>query len=103
MFPDDPMLKEGAMLIKERLSKDELATFTASNNWLEKFKQTYLISETWITDPVNDIPKMTFQSWIERLPELTSGYELRNIWNMDELGFFSMNYGKKPCWEIEKM
>ena len=32
---------------------------------------------------------MTIQSWIERLPELTeltSGYELRNIWNMDELG-----------------
>ena len=23
---------------------------------------------------------------LERLPELTSGYELRNIWNMDELG-----------------
>ena len=79
MFPDVPMLKEGAMLIKERLSKDELATFTASNNWLEKFKQTYVISETWITDPVNDIPKMTFQLWIERLPELSSGYELRNI------------------------
>ena len=82
------MLKEGAMLIKERLNKDELATFTASNGWLEKFKQTYGLSETRITDPVDDIPKMIFQSWIERLPELTSGYELRNIWNMDELGFF---------------
>ena len=31
---------------------------------------------------------MTIQSWIERLPELTSGYELRNIWKMDELGLF---------------
>ena len=37
-FSDDPMLEEGAMLIKERLNKDELATFTASNGWLEKFK-----------------------------------------------------------------
>ena len=31
---------------------------------------------------------MTIQSWIERLPELTSDYDLRNIWNMDELGLF---------------
>ena len=31
---------------------------------------------------------MTIQSWIERLPELTSSYELRNIWNIDELGLF---------------
>ena len=88
VFPDGPMLKEEAMLIKERLNKDELATFTASNGWLEKFKQTYGLRETRITGEVDDILKMTFQSWIERLPELTSGYNLRNIWNMDELGFF---------------
>ena len=31
---------------------------------------------------------MTIRSWIERLSELTSGHELRNYWNMDELGFF---------------
>ena len=30
VFPDGPMLKEEAMLIKERLNKDELDTFTAS-------------------------------------------------------------------------
>ena len=32
-----------------------------------------------ITGEADDIPKITIQSWIERLPELTSGYELRNI------------------------
>ena len=37
---------------------------------------------------MDDIPKMTMQSWIERPPELTSGYELRNIWNMNELVLF---------------
>ena len=31
---------------------------------------------------------MTIQSWIERLPEQTSGYKLRNIWNMDEQSVF---------------
>ena len=61
MFPDDPMLKEKAMLIKERLNKDELAAFTASDCWLEKFKQTYRLRETGEAD---DIPKMTIQSLI---------------------------------------
>ena len=79
MFPDGLMLKEEAMFIKERLNKNELATFTASNGWLKKFKQTYELCETMITSEVDDIPKMTIQSWIEYLPELTSGYELRNI------------------------
>ena len=87
-FQMAPMLTEEAMLIKERLNKDELATFTVSNGWLGKFKQTYGLRETRITGEADDIPKMTIQSWIERLPELTSGYELGNIWNMDELGLF---------------
>ena len=32
------MLKEEAMVIKERLNKDDLTSFTASNGWLEMFK-----------------------------------------------------------------
>ena len=88
IFPDGPMLKEEAMLIKARLNRDELAAFTASNGWLEKFKQTYGLRETRITGEVDDIPRMIIQSWIERLPELTAEYELKDIWNMDELGLF---------------
>ena len=62
------MLKEEAMLIKERLNKDDLATFIASNGWLEKFKQTYGLCETRITGEADDIPRMTIQSWVESLP-----------------------------------
>ena len=83
-----PMLKEEAMLIKARLNRNELAPFTASNGWLGKFKQTYGLPETRITGEVDDIPRMTIQSWIERLPELTAEYKLKDIWNMDELGLF---------------
>ena len=61
------MLKEKTMLIKERLNKDELALFTASDGWLEKFKQAYGLREVRITGEADDIPKMTIQSWIERL------------------------------------
>ena len=79
---------EGRSNANKRKIKKRLATFTASNCWLETFKQTYGLRETRITGEADDIPKMTIQSWIERLPELTSGYELRTIWNMDELGLF---------------
>ena len=33
LFPDGPMLKEEAMLIKERLNKNCLSFFIASNGW----------------------------------------------------------------------
>ena len=88
VFPDGPKLKEEAMLIKERLNKNELTMLTASNGWLEKFKQMYGLRETRITGQADDIPKMIIQSRIEYLPDLTSGYKLRNICNMDERGLF---------------
>ena len=48
------MMKEEAMLIRKRLNKNELATLTASNGWLEKFKQTYGLRETSITGSIMD-------------------------------------------------
>ena len=59
MFKDGPKLKEEAMLMKERLNKKELTMLTASNCWLEKFKQIYGLRETRITGQADDIPKMT--------------------------------------------
>ena len=55
VLPDGPMLKEDAILIKERLNKDDLATFTNKNSWLKNFKQTYRLREMRITgDADND-------------------------------------------------
>ena len=36
LFPDGPMLKEEAMLIKKRLIQDDLTSFSASNGSLKK-------------------------------------------------------------------
>ena len=89
------MLQEEAMLIKERINEDELAIFTASNGWLERFNVTYGLRETRITGEADDEPRATIQSSIERLSELTSGNQLKDIWNMDEPGlFFSKNCQK---------
>ena len=71
------MLKEEAMFIKERLNKGDLTSFTASNGWLEKFKLAHGIQETRNTGEADNISRMTIQSWIEHLPELTTGYELK--------------------------
>ena len=38
-FSRCPHVKGKSNIMKERLNKDELAMFTASNGWLEKFKQ----------------------------------------------------------------
>ena len=35
-----------------------------------------------------DVPGESVSSWIERLQQVTEGYSLENIWNIDELGCF---------------
>ena len=39
---------------------------------------------------------MTIQPWIERLPELTTGYELKNIRNKDGSGLFFKAFKALP-------
>ena len=34
------------------------------------------------------MPQETVSSWIEKIQELTEGYSLENIWNLDESGCF---------------
>ena len=71
-FSRCPHVEGKSNIMKERLNKDELAMFTASNGWLEKFKQSGRLRKTRSNGKANDIPKMTIQSWIERLSEVTS-------------------------------
>ena len=56
IFSPPAMLKEEAMLIKGRLNKDDLSSFTTLNSWLEKFKLVQEICERRITDKVDNIP-----------------------------------------------
>ena len=73
--------------------------FTPSNGWFEKFKQTYRLRKTRITSEIDKIQKMSTLLWIERLPELTSGYKSRNIWKMDEMVLFFKALPKKDLAE----
>ena len=87
-IPNGPLLKEEAMEIKNPFQNSDLDDFFASDGWLEKWKATYAIKEKQIVGEGGDVPEETVLSWIERLQELTEGYSLENIWNMDESGCF---------------
>lgn len=79
------MLQEEAKLIAEKL---EISDFVASNGWLEKFKQKYSICNKTVAEEAGDVSKETMESWNERAREITSGWNARDVWNMDETGCF---------------
>ena len=64
---------------KRRLDKEEFAGFTASNGWLDSWKQTYGAREKRLRGEADEVSKTTIQAWIERLPDLCQDHEPRNI------------------------
>ena len=78
--------------IKKQLQNSEFDCFVASDGssdgWLDKWKATYAIKEPHILGEARYVSAETVTSWVERLQELTEGYSLENIWNMDESGYF---------------
>ena len=88
IYPDGALLQEEALIIKDALGKDELDDFNDSNGCLQRWKDNYGIRERRICVEGDDVPVITVHAWIERLPEITQGYALCDIWNMDELGLF---------------
>ena len=76
------------MEIKRRLDKEEFAGFTASNRWLDSWKQTCGVWEKRLSGEADEVSITTIQAWMERLPELCPDYEPRNISNLDKVGLF---------------
>ena len=82
------MLKEEAMEIKKCLGKVEFKNFTAANGWLEKWQVSYGVRERKVNSEAGEVAEYQVSGWMEKLVELTRGYELTDIWNMDETGCF---------------
>ena len=70
------------------LDKVEFKNFTVSNGWLEKWKISYDVQERRVNGEAGEVAEYTVSAWMERLVELTRSYELADIWNMDETGYF---------------
>ena len=76
----------------------------ASEGWLDKWKLSYGIREKQISGESFDVSEVTVGSWMERLRELCKGYQLKDIWNMDESGcFFKALPSKDLAQKGEKM
>lgn len=88
IFPNGVMLKEEAICIKEKLKNSDYDDFGASDGWLDGWKSSYSIKERRIVGEAGDVSGETITSWMERVNELTEGYDLKDIWNMDESGCF---------------
>ena len=78
IYPDGPMMIEEAMEIKNCLDKVEFKNFTTSNGWLEKWKISYGVRERKVNGEAGEVAEYTVSAWMERLVELTRGYELVN-------------------------
>ena len=88
IYVSGSLLKEGALNIKDLLSNLDLNDFKASEGWLDKWKLSYCIREKQISGESFDVSEVTVRSWMERLRELRKGYQLKDIWNIDESGCF---------------
>ena len=53
--------------------------FTASNGWLEKWKQTYGVTQKRLCREADEVYTTTVQAWIEQLPELCHDHEPRHV------------------------
>ena len=71
------------MEIKKCLDKVEFKNCIASNGWLEKWKISYCVRERNVNGEAGKVAEYTVSAWMERLVELTRGYELADIWSMD--------------------
>ena len=90
------MLKEEAMAIKENFQNSNFEDFSAPDGWLDCWKTTYSVKKRRIVDMCTE----TVTSWMERINELTEGYSLENIWNMEKSGCFFKALLDK--WLVEK-
>ena len=95
IHPDGPMFKEKAIEIKKCLDKVKFKNFTASNGWLAKWKISYGVRERKVISEAGEVAECTVSAWMERLVELTRGYELADIWNMGETGYFLRHCHRK--------
>eukprot|EP00794_Sanderia_malayensis_P004474 gene4474-5069_t len=80
---DGPMIQEFASQVAEKL---RYIDFKASSGWLTRFKERHNLSQHKVCRESADVAVDTVKSWKERLGSIISGYEMQDIWNLDETG-----------------
>jgi len=65
-----------------------ISDFKVSNGWLDQFKRRHNIVCKQINEEANDVNQDIVENWKRKLSVLIKGYEAKDIYNADEMGFF---------------
>ena len=79
------LLQEKALLISSEMGHDN---FSASNGWLESWRNRYNVSWSSLCGESASVDQETLADWKLRLPDITRGYGPEDIFNADETGLF---------------
>lgn len=80
-----PILQQKARDIAIFLGNTE---FTASNGWLQSFRNRYDIRFHVVSGESNDVDSKIVENWRNNLPVSIENYEMKNIANADETSLF---------------
>ena len=62
--------------------------FSASNGWLEAWQKRFGVRLATLCGEAAEVPKHVVTEWAQRLPVITEGYQLADIYNADETGLY---------------
>ena len=82
-----PMLQEQALVYAKQLGIAE-SDFKASSGWLNRFRQRHNINFASVCGESASVSQTTVDEWCKKVPDLITGYDPRDIYNMDETGLF---------------
>ena len=95
-----PLIKEKA---KEVAREKGILNFTASNVWLEKFRTRHAINYKAICGESGSVDESVVDNWMPKVKDICKGFDLRNIFYLDETGlFFRALPDKTMCLKKEK-
>lgn len=87
-----PMLQEAALAAARSEGAHE---FKASNGWLARFRGRHAIEHRSLSGEAAEIDTSAAEEWLKRVPDVTRGYEAKDIFNADETALFYRQIPKK--------
>ncbi|XP_064479102.1 tigger transposable element-derived protein 6-like [Ornithodoros turicata] len=87
-----PMLQEAALAAARSEGVHE---FKASNGWLARFRERHATECKSLSREAAEIDTRAAEEWLKRVPDVTRGYEAKDIFNADETALFYRQIPKR--------